>query len=728
MPGIIEGYTYDIFISYRQKDNKYDGWVTEFVDNLKKELEATFKEEISLYFDINPHDGLLETHDVDASLKDKLKCLVFIPIISRTYCDPKSFAWEHEFKAFVELASQDQFGLKIRLPNGNVASRVLPVSIHDLDSDDIKLCESVMDGVLRGVEFIYKEPGVNRPLRSTEDSPGNNLNKTFYRNQVNKVALAIKEIVLGLKGEPVLTAKKSPQPRESSGDIKKKENKEILVKPGKLPKKKLLLGGVGVVVLLAVAAIIGFPKLFSESDKTDIEKSVALLSFRNLTGNVSNDYLSEMHHEALYQELGKISMVEPSLTVVGPMTIARIEKNRLSASEETITTGVDYLVEGSVLSSGDSIEIVIRLIQTVHEEKFVWAKNFPGDTKNILKLYHNIAFQLAQSIGLKLAPRDSVKVSQPRLINPQSYEAYSRGMQQLELSTDEGMKKGLEYLHEAVEISPEDPFANAGLALGYLTIAHSSLDPGDALAKGEEYALKALKLDSTISEVQAALAIAYLYKSWKYEESEKHFKRALQLNPNLDMAHYHYAWGLFMWGRMEEAIAEHKLAQKYDPYNPLHTAWLGGLYDYAGRYEEAVNEALKSFKIQKDYLIGYVVLGRAYLHMGKYEEAIKIHRKLAELYPTQLTPLCLTYIATGHREEAEKILTEIEKRELTPIKAYNLAKIYAAMGKKDEAFKWLNYEPHHSTVAGAAVIDDFNSLHDDPRWDEFLKKVNLPNK
>jgi hypothetical protein len=129
MASLISGYEYDIFISYRQKDNKNDGWVTEFVDNLKGELESTFKEEINVYFDINPHDGLLETHDVDASLKDKLKCLVFIPIISRTYCDPKSFAWEHEFKAFVEQASLDKFGLKVKLPNGNVANRVLPVSV-----------------------------------------------------------------------------------------------------------------------------------------------------------------------------------------------------------------------------------------------------------------------------------------------------------------------------------------------------------------------------------------------------------------------------------------------------------------------------------------------------------------------------------------------------------------------------------------------------------------------
>ena len=87
----IPGFEYDIFISCRQKDNKGDRWVSDFVEAFKTELESTFKEEISVYFDINPHDGLLETHDVDASLKEKLKCLIFIPVISRTYCDPKSF-------------------------------------------------------------------------------------------------------------------------------------------------------------------------------------------------------------------------------------------------------------------------------------------------------------------------------------------------------------------------------------------------------------------------------------------------------------------------------------------------------------------------------------------------------------------------------------------------------------------------------------------------------------
>ena len=188
--------------------------MSEFIEALKTELESTFKEEISVYFDINPHDGLLETHDVDASLKEKLKCLVFIPIISRTYCDPKSFAWEHEFKAFVEQASHDQFGLKVKLPNGNVANRVLPVRIHDLDQEDIKLCESVLGGVLRGIEFIYKEPGVNKPLTSDDDEK-KNLSNTKYRIQINKVANAIKEIIRGLLVEPVKAVVERDQSKES---------------------------------------------------------------------------------------------------------------------------------------------------------------------------------------------------------------------------------------------------------------------------------------------------------------------------------------------------------------------------------------------------------------------------------------------------------------------------------------------------------------------------------
>jgi Family of unknown function (DUF6503) len=281
MSSILNGYEYDIFISYRQKDNKHDGWVSEFVDNLRGELEATFKEEISLYFDINPHDGLLEIHDVNASLKDKLKCLIFIPIISRTYCDPKSFAWEHEFRAFVEQASQDQYGLKIKLPGGNVASRVLPVRIYDLNKEDLNLCESVLGGALRGIEFIYKSAGVNRPLRAHEDHTQDNLNKTYYRDQINKMSHSIQEIIQGMKTEQHdFIPEEKVLPRLSNVEVKKIDRKVGERKLLKIPWLKVLYSIILLVVLTAIVLV--YPKIFKRdriadmTSKEILDKAIAV--------------------------------------------------------------------------------------------------------------------------------------------------------------------------------------------------------------------------------------------------------------------------------------------------------------------------------------------------------------------------------------------------------------------------------------------------------------------
>jgi TolB-like protein len=193
MPSILPNFEYDIFISYRHNDNK-SGWVTEFVNNLREELAATIKEPISIYFDSNPHDGLLETHNVDKSLEGKLKAVIFLPIVSHTYCDPKSFAWTNEFLVFSRLAKSDLVGLDVRLSNKNVASRILPIQIHDLDNKDRILFEKESGGPLRPIDFIFKSQGVNRPL-TAQDSRLDNLNRTFYRDQLNKTANAIEQII-----------------------------------------------------------------------------------------------------------------------------------------------------------------------------------------------------------------------------------------------------------------------------------------------------------------------------------------------------------------------------------------------------------------------------------------------------------------------------------------------------------------------------------------------------
>jgi hypothetical protein len=199
MTSILSGYQYDIFVSYRHNDNKYDGWVTEFVEKLKQELDATLKDKLTVYFDKNPQEGLLETHQVHESLKGKIKSLIFIPIISQTYCDTASFAWKDEFLTFLNEADRDSIGKTIRTASGNVINRVLPVKIHEIESDDVRLLERELGGIMRSIDFIYQDAGVNRPLRSKDDDLSGAQTRLLFRNQINKLANSIKEVISGIK-------------------------------------------------------------------------------------------------------------------------------------------------------------------------------------------------------------------------------------------------------------------------------------------------------------------------------------------------------------------------------------------------------------------------------------------------------------------------------------------------------------------------------------------------
>ena len=208
MAALLPDFEYDIFISYRHNDNQFDGWVTEFVARLQDELAATIKERLSIYFDKDRTDGLGDTHMVGPSLAHRLRAFILIPLISQTYCDTSRFSWQHEFLPFHQQARADRLGLYLRLPSGNVGCRILPLRIHNLDATDVQLLEQTMGGPLRTIDFVYEDLGVNRPLRAKDDELPRPTGGLLYRNQINKVANAIKELVAAAKlaGPPVATA------------------------------------------------------------------------------------------------------------------------------------------------------------------------------------------------------------------------------------------------------------------------------------------------------------------------------------------------------------------------------------------------------------------------------------------------------------------------------------------------------------------------------------------
>ncbi|HBZ19860.1 MAG TPA: hypothetical protein DEO60_01925, partial [Bacteroidales bacterium] len=144
--------------------------------------------------------------------------------------------------------------------------------------------------------------------------------------------------------------------------------------------------------------------------------------------------------------------------------------------------------------------------------------------------------------------------------------------------------------------------------------------------------------------------------------------------------------------------------------------------------DDAIQEARKSMEIQKDYDAAYIVLGKTYMKMGRKDEALEMYKKLADLYPWWNYCLGIAYVELGNRDEAQKILNGIEKDPLDPWNAFCRAEMNAALGNKDEAFKWINYEPHHAFTAWVTTFPEFDFLHSDPRWDQFLKRLNLPGK
>ncbi len=570
MASLIPGYEYDIFVSYRQKDNKHDGWVTEFVNNLKGELESTFKEEISVYFDVNPEDGLLETDDVDESLKQKLKCLVFIPILSRTYCDPKSFAWEHEFKAFVEQASKDRYGLMIKLPNGNVASRILPVRIHDLDENDVKLCESILGSFLRGVEFIYREPGVNRPLRSNEENPHDNRKHAIYRNQVNKVANAIKEIVLSLG--------QKEQPSETG------EEKIILQEPvTRLTGRAKIFAGLVVLMVLITIGLLFIPKLF-KSEETSV-RSIAVLPFKLLSDEPDKQFLADGMMDAITLHLSRMK----DMRVIARTSVEQYRTTTKTIHQIGRELDVQYLLEGSFQKFGENTRLIVQLIRA-SDESHAWADEYNSKWSDVFSLQSKVAQEIASELKVVLTPEDIEKMAEKPTENLDAYQSflmgrYYAGKPHFSLSD---WNNALEGFQEAVELDSAFALAYAELARGHARLIFLRQDLSESrLAKAERAAEKALRLGSGNPAVHLAIGYYYLYAFRDEEQALKNLEIAEKSLPNDFEILVEKSAIIVTRGRWEESIQLLQKAQKMSPDNASILTDLAEDYWVTRRFREA---------------------------------------------------------------------------------------------------------------------------------------------
>jgi len=595
MASVVAGFEYDIFVSYRQKDNKGDRWVTEFVDALKTELESTFKEEISVYFDNNLQDGLLETHDVDASLKEKLKCLVFIPIISQTYCDSESYAWKHEFCAFNKFANYDQFGRNIRLADGNVANRILPVKIHDLDRDDIKLLEDELGGTLRSIDFIYKSPGVNRPLRAKEDHPQDNLNKTYYRDQINKVANSIKAIISVLKKPPNQTA--APQ----KGKVGSRELKSNIKKP------RIILGSVILIVILVTGYFL-IPRSLNPSRNQ--EQSIAVLPFRNLSNDTAQLYFCDGFTEEVLGNLQKIK----SFTVR-----SRTSADQYRHTQKSITTignelNVNYLVTGSVGREGDNIKIWIQLIDSKGDRP-LWSNDYTREMRHLFLLQSEIAKEIASELKAVLTPEEIEKIDKRPTENLEAHNYYLQGNYYFWKNYSAGENRtAIELYKKAIELDPKFAMAYTGIANCFLDqYFHYKDHSEDVLRKSKEAIDKAFEIDPDLPEAHLALGNYYYQGHMDYARALEQYEMVLKEQPKNALA---ICWSAAVHrrnGNWEKAKTLFEQACELDPGRPEMAEDAGETFDLLRDYSSAEKYYNTSIILSPDWILPYYFLAQMYI-------------------------------------------------------------------------------------------------------------------
>jgi len=703
MSSIISGYEYDIFISYRQKDNKHDGWVTEFVDNLKGEIESTFKEEISIYFDINPSDGLLETHDVAESLKDKLKCLVFIPIISRTYCDPNCFAWEYEFKAFVEQASKDQFGLKLKLPNGNVVNRVLPVRIYELDTNDIKLCEFILGGVLRSVDFIYKSAGVNRPLNPSDNSH-DNLNKTYYRDQINKVANSIKEIITSI-------GQHFPQKEEAP-----KEAFKPILFPRESNKTKIIVPTVIALVLLVLAYFL-IPTL--SKPKEQFEKSVAVLPFANLSNDPEQEYFSDGIVEAILDHLFKIG----DLKVTSGTSTKRYKSTELSVKEIGRELGVSSILEGSVQKIGNNVRITAQLIDS-RTDVHLWSEIYDRNISDIFSIQSEVAQSVARELKATLTSKEKGQIEKNQTSSVIAYNLYLQGRFFWNKRTEEEQKKSIEFFEKSVALDPNYALAYAGMADAYFILTWRGWLPNpEGYIRAKGFALQALEIDNNLAEAHTSLGWLLFWSEWKWEEARKELNRAIELNPNYANAHQAYSELLDILRQDKAAREQLNLALELDPLSPAMNG-LNGLHYYnEGKLKESLEACHRLAEIDLYNSQGvYWQYFRIYLRNG---EDLKAIEALQKLMPGNAMTIKEVYYKSG----INGIFNYLIESEINKSTNYfrSLASLYAKLDKKEEELSWLEkaFKENLTNLPEINNNPDFDNVRSEPRYQAIIKKMSL---
>jgi TolB-like protein/DNA-binding winged helix-turn-helix (wHTH) protein/Tfp pilus assembly protein PilF len=458
-------------------------------------------------------------------------------------------------------------------------------------------------------------------------------------------------------------------------------------------------------------------------------RSLAVLPFENLSPDPNQNYFTEGITDELITNLAKLSDVR----VISRTSVMQYSGTRKSLPQIAQELQVDGIVEGTLTRDDKHVRIRVQLVDARRDEH-LWAEAYERSLKNLLQLEAEIAEDVASEIKLKLTAQQRARLSTTHSVTPEVHELYLRGRYFWNKRDELGLNKAVRYFQEAIAKDPNYAEAYSGLADSYvLLFSYAAAPPPLALQNAKAAAEKALQLDDTLAEGHTSLALIALYVSWNWEESRRHYERALELKPNYATAHHWYGDGyLGLTGRLNEAIAEIQKALELDPLSPIIATDLGKNLILSRKYDEAIVQLKKALELDPNFGLAHYWLWYAYTESGKYSDAKLELEKTKRYREARLHLADSAYLQAklGNTRKAHQMLSQllkISRREY--VNPAFMAYIYIALGDTDQALAWLEkgYDEKLPFIGSLKVIPTLDPLRSDPRFINLMHRVGLPN-
>ena len=458
-----------------------------------------------------------------------------------------------------------------------------------------------------------------------------------------------------------------------------------------------------------------------------VENAIAVLPFANLSSEQENEYFSDGLTEELINALTKVD----GLRVVAWSTAFQLKGKARDIRRIAEQLRVRAVLEGSVRRTCDRLRITAQLVDAV-DGHYLWSETYERPLKDIFAIEDEISSAIVGALRIKLTGPAGRSLVTRYTENIQAYHLYFKGRFYWNKRTEEDFYKALGYFEQAIQIDPNHAPAYAGMADCYIMLGeHGSVPAISIMRKARATASRALEIDARLAEAHVSLGtVAALYE-WNWPESERHFRRALELNPSYATAHHWYGYDyLAPQGRLNEAIAELERAHHLDPLSLIIMTCLGTLYDMLREYKRACECYGKVFDIDPGFVRAYLSAGRSYLHQDMPREAIASFEKARELTPSSPVPLALlahAYNVSGARAEADRLRQALDRFARTCcVSSYLMARAYLGFDQ-DRTFELLEraLEERDPRLAHINVSPIWDSVRADPRFAALVSRMGL---